>query len=57
MELFHSTYRDIYMRRTNIDRDEYAMWLPIVAAARLSEGIPEFRDWLIEQAQAGVAGR
>ncbi len=57
MELFHSTYRDIYMRRTNIDRGEYATWLPIVATARLSEGIPEFRDWLIEQAQAGVAGR
>ena len=57
MELFHSTYLDICMQAMNVNRDEYAMWLPIVAAARLSEGIPEFRDWLIEQAQAGVAGR
>lgn len=51
MELFHSTYLDICMQKTGVDRDEYAMWLPIVAAARLSEGIPEFRDWLMEQAR------
>ncbi len=50
MELFHSTYLDICVQEMNVDRDEYAMWLPIVAAARLSEGIPEFREWLMEQA-------
>lgn len=49
MELFHSTYLDVCMREMNVDRDEYALWLPIVAAARLSEGIPEFGDWLIGQ--------
>lgn len=49
MELFHSTYLDICMQRMNVDRDEYEMWLPIIAAARLDEGIPEFRDWLMEQ--------
>ena len=57
MELFHSTYLEICLQEMNVDRGEYAMWLPIVAAARLVEGIPEFRDWLMEQAQAGVAGR
>jgi len=56
MELFHSTYLDICVREMDVDRDEYEMWLPIIAAARLDEGIPEFRDWLMEQARAGVAG-
>lgn len=50
MELFHTTYLDICMRRMNMDWGEYAMWLPVIAAARLSEGIPEFQDWLTEQA-------
>lgn len=49
MELFHTTYLDICVQKMNVDREEYAMWLPIVAAARLSEGIPEFQDWLMEQ--------
>lgn len=49
MELFHTTYLDICVQKMNVDREEYAMWLPIVAAVRLSEGIPEFQDWLMEQ--------
>ncbi len=49
MELFHSTYLDICVQKMNVDRDEYAMWLPTIAAARLDDGIPEFRDWLMEQ--------
>jgi len=49
MELFHSTYLDICVQEMDVDRDEYEMWLPIMAAARLDEGIPEFRDWLMEQ--------
>lgn len=57
MELFQSTYLDICMQEMNVDPDEYAMWLPIIAAARLGEGIPEFQDWLMEQARVGVTGR
>jgi uncharacterized protein (TIGR02172 family) len=49
MELFHSTYLDIWVQEMDVDRREYEMWLPIMAAARLDEGIPEFRDWLMEQ--------
>jgi hypothetical protein len=31
--------------------DEYRRWLPIMAAARVAESIPELRGWL-----AGFAG-
>jgi hypothetical protein len=30
--------------------NEYRHWLPIVAAARLSENIPELETWLIRKA-------
>jgi aminoglycoside/choline kinase family phosphotransferase len=33
---------------------EYRRWLPIVAAARLSENIPELEKWLIAQAEMGL---
>jgi Ser/Thr protein kinase RdoA (MazF antagonist) len=32
---------------------EYRRWLPIVAAARLSENIPELEKWLVSQAEHG----
>ena len=31
--------------------EEYGRWLPIVAAARLSENIPELERWLLAQAE------
>ena len=34
--------------------DLYRHWLPIVAAARLSEGIPKLEKWLIAQAEYGT---
>jgi hypothetical protein len=33
---------------------EYSRWLPIVAAARLSENIPELEKWLVAQAENGL---
>lgn len=36
---------------------EYCAWLPIVAAARLSEGIEELTPWLVRQAQAVKVNR
>jgi len=35
------------------DAGEYRRWLPVVAAARLSEGIPELEKWLVKQVQQG----
>ncbi len=55
MELFHRTYLDAYWQRTDADRDEYAMWLSINAAARLGEGIDQLEDWLVAQVCEGFS--
>lgn len=51
-------YHQVYMRRTFELRAggerEYRAWHPIVAAARMSEGIKEMGDWLREQVEAGL---
>jgi uncharacterized protein (TIGR02172 family) len=48
--LFHTVYLREYSRLHPEGRYEYRHWLPIVAGARLSEGIPEVEKWLVEQA-------
>jgi Ser/Thr protein kinase RdoA (MazF antagonist) len=48
---FHSAYLKEYFRLRPGGEDEYRLWLPIVAAARLSEGIQELEKWLLEQAE------
>ena len=53
MELFHQTYLDAYWQGMNVNRDEYAMWLPIIAAARLGDGIGGLEDWLAAQVCKG----
>lgn len=40
-----------YFRLSPGGKDEYNRWLPIVAAARLNENIPELEQWLIAQAE------
>lgn len=47
---FHSIYLDHYFRLRPGGEEEYRRWLPIVAAARLDEGIQELEPWLMEQA-------
>jgi len=47
---FHSTYLREYFRLRPHGQDEYQRWLPIVAGARLTEGIHEQEKWLVEQA-------
>ena len=46
-------YRDIYLEcrlaAPDGDREEVQRWRPILAAARLSEGIDEQQDWLRQQ--------
>ncbi|HKY56340.1 MAG TPA: phosphotransferase, partial [Anaerolineales bacterium] len=50
VNLFHSIYLRHYFRLRPGGEDEYRRWLPIVAGARLSEGIPELEKWLLERA-------
>lgn len=50
VRLFHAVYLRHYFRLRPGGEDEYRRWLPVVAAARLSENIPELEAWLIGQA-------
>ncbi len=50
LRLFHFLYRREYFRLRPGGTSEYRRWLPVVAAARLSENIPELQDWLILRA-------
>jgi hypothetical protein len=53
MQRFHHSYLERCFQVGDVDRDEYQRWFPIVAAARLSEGIREQEDWLIRQVREG----
>jgi hypothetical protein len=50
VRLFHADYLRHYFRLRPGGQDEYQRWLPVVAAARLSENIPELETWLVRQA-------
>lgn len=47
--LFHATYIRHYFNLRPGGENEYRRWFPIVAAARLSEDIPELEAWLLTQ--------
>jgi uncharacterized protein (TIGR02172 family) len=51
IQFIHSIYLREYFRLRPGGNEEYRQWLPIVAAARLNEGITEIEKWLIEQAR------
>ena len=51
VDWFHSTYLRAYFASGG-DQAVYRAFLPIMAAARLSEGIPELQGWLLKQAEA-----
>ena len=51
VKLFHSIYLKQYFRRRPGGQEEHRRWLPIVAAARLNEGIKEQEAWLLQQAK------
>jgi Ser/Thr protein kinase RdoA (MazF antagonist) len=51
MRIFHAAYIRDYFKRCPGGEDEYKCWLPIVAAARLSEKIPELEKWLIARVE------
>ena len=48
---FHADYIRHYFDLRPSGMSEYRRWLPIVAAARLSENIPELEAWLVAEAQ------
>jgi uncharacterized protein (TIGR02172 family) len=48
---FHDHYLRAYFADGG-DQSVYRAFLPIVAAARLAEGIPELQGWLLKQAEA-----
>jgi Ser/Thr protein kinase RdoA (MazF antagonist) len=54
LRLFHANYLRRYFQLRPGGEQEYRRWLPIVAAARLSENIPELETWLIETARKGL---
>lgn len=54
VEWYHRAYLNYYLRQTARDQEQHRAWYPIVAAARMSEGITEIDDWLRAQAQAGL---
>jgi Ser/Thr protein kinase RdoA (MazF antagonist) len=51
VRLFHAAYIRHYFCLCPEGEHEYRRWLPIVAAARLSENIPELEKWLVVEAQ------
>lgn len=51
VRLFHRVYLRSYFSLRPGGEHEYRHWLPIVAAARLSEGMPELESWLIAEAR------
>lgn len=51
VRLFHAVYLRRYFALRPEGKVEYGRWLPIVAAARLSENISELEDWLLAQAE------
>ena len=50
VRVFHSAYLKEYFRLRPGGQDEYRRWLPVIAAARLIEGMKELESWLLEQA-------
>lgn len=54
VRMFHSRVVRAYFRQNPGGQAEYRRWLPVMAAARLNEQIPEIEDWLLAQAEAGL---
>ncbi len=51
LRLFVKEYLNNYFKDKPQAKVEYARWLPVVAAARLSENIPEIQAWLVSLSQ------
>jgi thiamine kinase len=51
VRVFHLLYLHNYFQMRPGGEEEYRHWLPVVAAARLSENIPELEHWLLHQTE------
>lgn len=51
IRVFYPTYQNYYFKLCPFDKDQYQRWLAIVAAARLSDNIPELEKMLIAQVE------
>lgn len=54
LQIFHGAYLHYYFKIRPGGEGEYRRWLPVVAAARLSENITELQGWLVAQAEKGL---
>jgi hypothetical protein len=54
VRLFNSIYLRSYFRLLPAGKQEYQHWLPVVAAARLSDNMPELEDWLVAVARTAL---
>ena len=52
MQRYHTAYMARYLQAGAVDPAHYDIWFPIIAAARLREGIREQQDWLLDQVRA-----
>ncbi|MFN2167163.1 MAG: hypothetical protein ACK2U9_12985, partial [Anaerolineae bacterium] len=52
----HRIYLRHYFRLRPGGEEEYRAWRPIVAAARMSEGITQLQGWLGSQVEKGLVG-
>jgi Ser/Thr protein kinase RdoA (MazF antagonist) len=50
----YSAYLVAYKRQRAVERANVGAWLPVLAAARLCEDIPEERTWLLDLARRGL---
>jgi aminoglycoside phosphotransferase (APT) family kinase protein len=52
----YAAYLRAYARRRSVERRAITAWVPVLAAARLSEDIDEERAWLLALARRGLRG-
>jgi hypothetical protein len=50
----HAAYLRHYFDLRPGGEKEYHHWLPVVAAARLSENIPEIQQWVMKQNETNI---
>jgi hypothetical protein len=54
VRLFHLIYIRTYFQLRPGGGAEYRRWLPVIAAARLSENMPELETWLLKLVKSGL---
>lgn len=55
LTIFHENCISHYVHLRPDAGRQYPLWLPIVAAARLTEGITKEKSWLVHQVRTGLA--